>query len=205
MVVAIDGPAGAGKSTVARAVAETLGFTYLDSGAMYRAVGLVLLEDGGAASEQAERLEISLGERVIANGRDVTEAIREPRVSEAASKVATNQAVRAALVEKQRAIVGDGDWVVEGRDIGTVVAPDAAVKVFLVADPEERARRRAAELGIEVDAVLRDQTLRDAQDSSREHSPLKPAEGSVELDTTGLTVDEVVARIADLVASARSR
>jgi cytidylate kinase len=205
MVVAIDGPAGAGKSTVARAVAETLGFTYLDSGAMYRAVGLVLLEDGGAASEQAERLEISLGERVIANGRDVTEAIREPRVSEAASKVATNQAVRAALVEKQRAIVGVGDWVVEGRDIGTVVAPDAAVKVFLVADPEERARRRAAELGIDVDAVLRDQTLRDAQDSSREHSPLKPAEGSVELDTTGLTVDEVVARIADLVASARSR
>lgn len=203
MVVAIDGPAGAGKSTVARAVAEALGFTYLDSGAMYRAVGLVLLEEGGAASEQAERLEISLGERVIANGQDVTEAIREPRVSEAASKVATNQAVRAALVEKQRALVGDGDWVVEGRDIGTVVAPDAPVKVFLVADPEERARRRAAELGVEVETVLRDQALRDAQDSSREHSPLKPAAGSVELDTTGLTVDEVVARIADLVAAAR--
>lgn len=203
MVVAIDGPAGAGKSTVARAVAATLGFTYLDSGAMYRAVGLLTLEEGGAASEQAERLEISIGERVMANGRDVTESIREPRVSEAASKVATNQAVRAALVEKQRALVADGDWVVEGRDIGTVVAPDAAVKVFLVADPEERARRRAAELGIEVEAVLRDQALRDAQDSSREHSPLKPAEGSVELDTTGLTVDEVVARIGELVAAAR--
>jgi cytidylate kinase len=204
MVVAIDGPAGAGKSTVARAVAEALGFTYLDSGAMYRAVGLVLLEEGGTASEQAERLEISVGERVIANGRDITEAIREPRVSEAASKVATNQAVRAALVEKQRALVATGDWVVEGRDIGTVVAPDAAVKVFLVADPAERARRRAAELGIEVDAVLRDQALRDAQDISREHSPLKPAEGSVELDTTGLMVDEVVARIGELVAAARS-
>jgi cytidylate kinase len=204
MVVAIDGPAGAGKSTVARAVADALDFTYLDSGAMYRAVGLLTLQEGGAASEVAERLEVSIGERVIANGQDVTEAIREPRVSEAASKVATNQAVRAALVEKQRALVADGDWVVEGRDIGTVVAPDAAVKVFLVADPEERARRRAAELGIDVDAVLRDQALRDAQDSSREHSPLKPADGSVELDTTGLTVDEVVARIADLVAAARS-
>jgi cytidylate kinase len=202
MVVAIDGPAGAGKSTVARAAADALGFTYLDSGAMYRAVGLLTLEEGGAASEVAERLEISIGERVIANGRDVTKAIREPRVSEAASKVATNQAVRAALVEKQRALVADGDWVVEGRDIGTVVAPDAAVKVFLVADPEERARRRAAELGIEVEAVLRDQALRDAQDSSREHSPLKPANGSVELDTTGLTVDEVVARISDLVTAA---
>jgi CMP/dCMP kinase len=204
MVVAIDGPAGAGKSTVARAAAAALGFTYLDSGAMYRSVGLLTLEQGGAASEVAGRLEISVGERVIANGRDLTEAIREPRVSEAASKVATNPAVRAALVEKQRALVADGDWVVEGRDIGTVVAPDAAVKVFLIADPEERARRRAAELGIEVDAVLRDQALRDAQDSSRQHSPLKPAEGSVELDTTGLTVDEVVARIADLVATARS-
>ena len=203
MVVAIDGPAGAGKSTVARAAAATLGFTYLDSGAMYRAVGLMTLEEGGAASEQAERLEISVGERVVANGRDVTDAIREPRVSEAASKVATNQAVRAALVEKQRALVADGDWVVEGRDIGTVVAPDAAVKVFLVADPEERARRRAVELGVDVESVLRDQALRDAQDSSREHSPLKPAEGSVELDTTGLTVAEVVARIAELVAAAR--
>jgi cytidylate kinase len=203
MVVAIDGPAGAGKSTVARAVAATLGFTYLDSGAMYRAVGLLTLEEGGAASEQAERLEIEIGERVVANGRDVTAAIREPRVSEAASKVATNQAVRAALVDKQRALVAAGDWVVEGRDIGTVVAPDAAVKVFLVADPAERARRRAAELGVPVESVLRDQALRDAQDSSREHSPLKPAAGSVELDTTGLTVDEVVARIADLVAAAR--
>jgi cytidylate kinase len=203
MVIAIDGPAGAGKSTVARAVGAALGFTYLDSGAMYRAVGLLTLEEGGAASEQARRLEISLGERVVANGRDVTEAIREPRVSEAASKVATNQAVREALVEKQRELLSDGDWVAEGRDIGTVVVPDAAVKVFLVADPQERARRRAAELGVDVEAVLRDQALRDAQDSSREHSPLKPAEGSVELDTTGLTVDEVVARIADLVAAAR--
>ncbi|HEX2161852.1 MAG TPA: (d)CMP kinase, partial [Thermoleophilaceae bacterium] len=180
-----------------------LGFTYLDSGAMYRAVGLVTLEEGGAASDQARRLQISLGDRVIANGRDVTEAIREPRVSEAASKVATNQAVRAALVEKQRELLAEGDWVAEGRDIGTVVVPDAAVKVFLVADPEERARRRAVELGANVEEVLRDQALRDAQDSSRQHSPLKPAEGSIELDTTGLTVEQVVARVADLVAAAR--
>jgi cytidylate kinase len=186
---------------VARAAAEALGFTYLDSGAMYRAVGLVLLEDGGAASEAAERLEISLGDRVIANGRDVTEAIRAPEVSEAASKVATNQAVRAALVDKQRALLARGDWVVEGRDIGTVVAPDAAIKVFLVADPEERARRRAAELGVDVQTVLRDQTLRDAQDAGREHSPLRPAEGAVELDTTGLSVDEVVARIVAMVGA----
>jgi CMP/dCMP kinase len=202
MVVAIDGPAGAGKSTVARAAAAALGFTYLDSGAMYRTVGLLLLEEGGAASEQAQRLEISLGERVIANGRDVTEAIRTPAVSEAASKVATNQAVRAALVEKQRELLGSGDWVAEGRDIGTVVAPEAAVKVFLVADPAERARRRAAEIGADVETVLRDQALRDAQDSSREHSPLRPAAGATELDTTGLTVDEVVARIVDLVRAA---
>lgn len=203
MVVAIDGPAGAGKSTVARAAADALGFTYLDSGAMYRAVGLVLLEQGGAASEQAERLEIELGERVIANGRDVTEAIRAPAVSEAASKVATNRAVRVALVRKQRELLSAGDWVAEGRDIGTVVAPDAAVKVFLTADPEERARRRAAELGTDVETVLRDQALRDGQDAAREHSPLRPAEGSVELDTSGLTVDEVIARIAELVGAAR--
>jgi cytidylate kinase len=205
MIVAIDGPAGAGKSTVARATADALGFTYLDSGAMYRAVGLALLEEGGAASDQAERIEIQLGERVIANGRDVTEAIRAPEVSEAASKVATNQAVRAALVVKQRELLAGGDWVAEGRDIGTVVAPDAAVKVFLVADPAERARRRGAEIGSDATTVQRDQALRDAQDSSREHSPLRPAEGSVELDTTDLTVDEVVARIVALVADARHR
>jgi CMP/dCMP kinase len=204
MVVAIDGPAGAGKSTVARATAEALGFTYLDSGAMYRAVGLVLLDEGGAASEAARQLQIELGERVIANGRDVTDAIRAPAVSEAASKVATNVAVREALVPKQRQLLAKGDWVAEGRDIGTVVAPDAAVKVFLTASAEERAHRRAAELGSDMETVMRDQALRDAQDSSREHSPLRPAEGSVELDTTGLTVDEVVARIVDLVEAARS-
>jgi cytidylate kinase len=203
MIVAIDGPAGAGKSSVARALAQALGYTYLDSGAMYRTVGLLTMRHGGAASTQAQNLQIGLGERVIANGEDVTDAIRAPEVTEAASKVATNPAVRAALVEKQRELLQGGDWVAEGRDIGTVVAPEAAVKVFLTAGPEERARRRAAELGTDVDTVLRDQALRDAQDASREHSPLKIAPGAIELDTTGLTIDEVVARIVELVEGAR--
>jgi len=199
MVVAIDGPAGAGKSSVARALAGALGFTYLDSGAMYRAVGLMTLRHGGAASEQAEALRIELGDRVVVNGEDVTEAIRTPEVTEAASRVATNERVRSALVEKQRELLAGGDWVAEGRDIGTVVAPDATLKVFLTASAEERARRRAEELGTDVDTVLRDQALRDAQDSSREHSPLMVAPGAVELDTTGLSVGEVVERIAELV------
>jgi CMP/dCMP kinase len=199
MVIAIDGPAGAGKSSVARALADALGFTYLDSGAMYRVVGLLTLRDGGAASGHAESLELGLGDRITANGEDVTEAIRSPEVSEAASRVATNPKVREALVRKQREQLANGDWVVEGRDIGTVVAPDAALKVFLTASPEERARRRAAELGADIETVLRDQALRDAQDQSREHSPLQVAPGAVELDTTGLSVDEVVERIATMV------
>jgi cytidylate kinase len=203
MVVAIDGPAGAGKSTVARAVARALGFPYLDSGAMYRAVGLALLERGGAASEVARDVDVRLGDRVQLDGRDVTEEIRAPEVSEAASKVATNPRVREALVEKQRALLAEGDWVAEGRDIGTVVAPDASVKVFLTASPDERARRRADELGVDPRTVLRDQALRDAQDRSREHSPLRPAPDAIELDTTGLSIDEVVERIVELVDAAR--
>jgi CMP/dCMP kinase len=203
VVVAIDGPAGAGKSTVARATAAALGFTYLDSGAMYRAAALDLLRHGGAASERAQALEIEVGERVHANGEDVTDAIRAPEVTEAASRIATNQKVREALVEKQRTLLGAGDWVAEGRDIGTVVAPDAPVKVFLNASPEERARRRAEELGADVDTVLRDQALRDAQDQEREHSPLRAAADAVELDTTELSVEEVVKRIVALVDEAR--
>jgi cytidylate kinase len=203
MVVAIDGPAGAGKSTVARAAAHALGFTYLDSGAMYRAVALLTLRHGGAASEQAEGLDIELGPRVIVNGEDVTEAIRTPEVTEAASRVATNPRVRAALAGKQRELLSDGDWVAEGRDIGTVVVPDAALKVFLTATAEERARRRARELGANEATVLRDQALRDAQDSTREHSPLRLAPGAIELDTTGLSVDDVVERIAALVRGAK--
>ncbi len=194
MVIAIDGPAGAGKSTVARAVAKELGFTYLDSGAMYRAVALSLLRDpDGDAAERASEVSIDFDDP----------AIRAPEVSEAASKVAQDPAVRAALVERQREFLADGDWVAEGRDIGTVVAPGADLKVFLTADPEERARRRATELGADVDVVLRDQALRDEQDRSREHSPLEPAADSVEVDTTGLTIDEVVARIGELAHERR--
>jgi CMP/dCMP kinase len=202
MVVAIDGPAGAGKSSVARELARALGFTYLNSGSMYRAVGLVTQREGGAASRHAEDLDIQLGDRVVVNGEDVTEALRTPEVSEAASRVATNDKVRAALVRKQRELLSEGDWVVEGRDIGTVVAPDAAVKIFLTASPEERARRRAEELGTNVDAVLRDQALRDAQDEGREHSPLQMAPGALALDTTGMPLDEVVQRIVGLVHEA---
>ena len=203
MVVAIDGPAGAGKSTVARAVADALGFTYLDSGAMYRCVGLAAHEQGRPPAEVAPQLRIELGERVTCDGRDVTEAIRTPEVSEAASQAAADPGVREAVVAQQRRIVARGDWVAEGRDIGTVVAPDAAVKVFLTASPEERARRRAAQIGADVATVLQEQTIRDERDTTRAHSPLAPAPDAVELDTTGLSQDEVVARVVALVEQAR--
>jgi cytidylate kinase len=205
VIVAIDGPAGAGKSTVARAAADALGFTYLDSGAMYRAVALGALERGRPPEEVARSANIEIGPVVRLDGRDVSEAIRAPSVSEAASRVAADPDVRAALVERQRELMGAGDWVAEGRDIGTVVAPDAAIKVFLTASPEERARRRAEELGADVEAVLADQTLRDERDRTRAHSPLRPAPGAVELDTTGLSVGQVVERIASLVRDAERR
>jgi cytidylate kinase len=199
MVVAIDGPAGAGKSSVARAVAGKLGFTYLDTGAMYRSVALASLERSLEPAAVAPQLRIKLGERILVDGRDVTEAIRTPAVSEAASRAASDPAVRSALVDQQRRLLAHGDWVAEGRDIGTVVAPDAAVKVFLTASPEVRARRRAAELGADPARVLAEQAIRDERDRTREHSPLEPAPGAVVLDTTGMSLDEVVERIAHLV------
>ena len=203
MIVAIDGPAGAGKSTVARALAAALGFTYLDSGAMYRSVALAVRERDGRPAEVARAADIGVGDRVVLDGRDVTDDIRAPEVSEVASRVAADPGVREALVAKQRALLRDGDYVAEGRDIGTVVAPDAEVKVFLTASPKERARRRAAELGGDPGTVLADQTLRDERDRTRAHSPLEAAPGAVELDTTGLDVQQVVARIVDLVEAAR--
>ena len=202
MVIAIDGPAGAGKSTVARAAAERLGFTYLDTGAMYRAVAW-RAGDGGDAAEIARTARLEVGERVSVDGEDVTERIREPWVSEAASRVSSDPAVREALVEQQRRILAEGDWVAEGRDIGTVVAPDAEVKVFLTADPAERARRRAAELGTDAEVVLREQAMRDERDRSREVGPLAPAPDAVPVDTTALTLDQVVGQIVTLAVEAK--
>ena len=189
LLVAIDGPAGAGKSTVARAVAEALSFTYLDTGAMYRAAAL-------ARSARAEidlaSVEITFaGERVLLDGEDVSAAIRTPETSQAASRLAADPAVRATLVAKQRALIAAGDWVAEGRDIGTVVAPDAEVKVWLTAAAEERARRR--------DIPVADLVERDERDAGRATSPMVAAVDAVEVDTTGLAVDAVVRAIVELV------
>jgi CMP/dCMP kinase len=204
MVIAIDGPAGAGKSTVARAVARELGFTYLDTGAMYRAVGLASTQENTAPAAIAERIGIEQGDRVLIDGRDVTDAIRTPEVSEAASKVAADPAVRAVLVAKQQEIMAEGDWVAEGRDIATVVAPDAAVKVFLTADPNERARRRVEQRGGgDVAEVRRQQDVRDDRDATGARSVHEPAPDATPIDTTGLSLDEVVAHVVMLVVEAQ--
>lgn len=205
MVIAIDGPAGAGKSTVARAVAAALDFTYLDSGAMYRCVALVGIERGADLDEAeamgalAQSLRIELdGERVELDGRDVSSAIREPGVTEVSSRVSVHPPVREAMVAAQRQLIAAGRYVAEGRDIGTVVSPEAPLKVFLTASAEERARRRAAQTGEDDAAVLAAQRERDARDESREHSALRAADDAVEIDTTGLPLDEVVAKIVEL-------
>ncbi len=203
MVVAIDGPAGAGKSSVARAVAKRLGFTYLDSGSMYRAMALAALRRGVAPADVAGALRIDVGDQVRVDGEDVTAAIRTPEVSEAASQAASLPEVRAAMVAQQRRLMRDGDWVAEGRDIGTVVVPDAAVKVFLTASAEARAARRAAEVGADPATVLAEQVIRDQRDSEREHSPLRAADDAETLDTTDLSFDEVVERVVSLVDQER--
>lgn len=219
MIVAIDGPAGSGKSTVAKAVARRLGFAYLDTGAMYRAVTWLALHTGVAPDDEAAVVDLArrnpvtftrpAGEpfatQVCIAREDVTRAIRTPEVDAAVSIVAKEPQVRDAMVAQQRASAEEaGDCVVEGRDIGTVVFPDAEVKVFLTASAEERARRRTADhaeaghAGTE-EAVLAQIERRDRIDSTREASPLRPAEGAVELDTTGMSIAEVVDRIAVLV------
>jgi cytidylate kinase len=189
MRIAIDGPAGAGKSTVARAVADALGYTYLDSGAMYRA----------AAYKGSEHTDVEFRDgRVLADGEDVTEAIRRPEVSELASELAGDPERRKEILARQRALVAEGDWVIEGRDAASGIAPDAEIKVFLTATPEERARRRAAQTGGDWREVLEAQNTRDAKDNTLGRSVLEPAEGAVTIDTTGLTQDEVVQRIVEL-------
>jgi cytidylate kinase len=205
MVIAIDGPAGAGKSTVAREVAKALGFTYLDSGAMYRSVALAALRDGvdpdeaPAVAAIANGLDVRLHNGLVElDGEDVTEAIRTPDVSAAASRVSVHPEVREAMVARQRALLDSGDYVAEGRDIGTVVSPDAGLKIFLTASGEERARRRATETGEDPDDVRAAQAARDERDRDRDHGALRPAEDAVEIDTSGLGVDEVAGRIVTL-------
>ncbi len=206
MVIAIDGPAGAGKSTVARAVAAEIGFTYLDSGAMYRCVALAALRRGAdlddpkAMAALARSISISLdGDRVELDGEDVGAEIREPEVTGASSRVSVHPGVREAMVDRQRQLIASGRYVAEGRDIGTVVSPDSPLKVFLTASAEERARRRAAQTGVDLVAVLAAQRERDERDETREHSALRAAADAVEIDTTGLSQEQVVDRVAVLV------
>ena len=205
MVIAIDGPAGAGKSSVARGVAAALGFTYLDSGAMYRSVALAALRSGidlddpEAMGELARSLQIGVSDgRVELDGADVTDAIRSAEVTAAASRVAVHPDVRAAMVERQRALIDAGRYVAEGRDIGTVVSPEAPLKVYLTASDEERARRRAAESGEPVDSVRDSQHRRDSRDRDRPHGALRPADDAVELDTSGIPLEQVVAQVVEL-------
>ena len=203
MIVAIDGPAGAGKSTVARTLASRLGFRYLDTGAMYRALTWlaldegVPLEDGVALGDLARREPVSFeGDQVFIHGEDVTEEIRLPRIDRIVSSVARHREVREVMRVRQRELGTHGDAVIEGRDIGTVVCPDADVKVYLVADAAERARRRVSdrpEIGEE--ALATDLRLRDERDAAQ----MTAARDAKEIDTTDLTIDEVVDRIEQLV------
>jgi cytidylate kinase len=208
-IVAIDGPSGSGKSTVARGVAARLGLEVLDTGAMYRALTLLVLERGiepsdGAASARAARdMQLEVGSRTLVDGRDVSAAIRGPEVTAAVSTVSAHPEVREVLVARQRAwVAAHGGGVVEGRDIGTVVFPAARVKVFLTASDDERARRRhgdevAADRSVGVDSVQADLARRDASDSNRTVSPLKAAPDALVVDTTGRDVDDVVGEIVE--------
>jgi cytidylate kinase len=215
-IVAIDGPSGSGKSTVSRGVAAGLGLEVLDTGAMYRALTLAVLEqgvdptDGVACARLARDMELEVGDRTVLGGRDVSADIRGPAVTAVVSTVSAHPDVRSVLVDRQRAWVAKhGGGVVEGRDIGTVVFPDARVKVFLTASDEERARRRqrdevAADRTVEVDMVHADLARRDAHDSNRIVSPLKAAPDALVVDTTGRDVDSVVAEIVERFEAAGS-
>jgi cytidylate kinase len=208
MIVAIDGPAGSGKSTVASLLAHRLGFSYLDTGAMYRALTWLArrdgadLADGSALAELATAHPVSFGRdgSVEVDGEDVTSAIREPEIDRLVPTVARHPQVREVMRDRQRALALAGDSVIEGRDIGSVVAPDAEVKVFLVADPEERARRRTHDRpGVKAETLAADLRARDERDAVN----TQPADDAVLLDTTDLGIDEVVERIVGLVEERR--
>jgi len=220
IVVAIDGPAGAGKSTVSRRLAEVLGYRYVDTGAMYRVIGVLAadrhidLTDSAALAALCDATHMEFIERngqlcTRADGRDLSAAIRTAAAGQLASKVSAVAAVRERLVAKQRAMGAGGAVVMEGRDIGTVVFPDAPVKIFLDASATERARRRASELqgrglAADVEEIAREIAERDARDRGRAHSPLQPAADAVVVDTTDKTIDEVVSSLRALVQTRRA-
>lgn len=207
VVIAIDGPAGAGKSTVGRALAAHLGVGYLDTGAMYRAMTFAALQRGVAVGDlddvaaMAPGVDIAIEDTVATvDGVDATAAIRGREVTEAVSQVAANPVVRAVLVERQRAWVAThGGGVVEGRDIGSVVFPDADLKLYVTASPRVRAERRVREIGGDIDEVEASIILRDRLDSSRDHSPLTEADDAIVVDTTGMSIDEVVEHIVGML------
>jgi CMP/dCMP kinase len=208
ITVAIDGPAGAGKSTIARRIAEKLGYLYIDTGAMYRAIALWALRQKVALSDM-HRLEQLANEAdiefvpgtnaVLMNGEDVSDAIRAPEVSKAASEVSLVPAVRRALVRKQRELGAQASVVMEGRDIGTVVFPDATVKIFLDAHPEARVERRAAESSLPAGEIAKQIVERDNRDRTRQESPLVQAPDAIYFDTTGRSIDEVEAGILKII------
>lgn len=205
-IIAVDGPAGAGKSTVSKICAARLGYTYIDTGAMYRAVALKVLLSGKPVSEELlDNIKIELDEaaRVYLDGREVTKDIRTPEVSRGASDVAKLGFVRSKLTELQRDMAARGSVIMDGRDIGTQVLPNADLKIFLTASVEERARRRFEELkakgySADLNQIAEEISLRDKQDSEREIAPLAQADDAVLVDSTNMTIDEVVAKILEL-------
>ena len=215
IIIAIDGPSGAGKSTISKILAKKLNYLYIDTGAMYRAVALSTLEknisidDEDRLSQMCLEMDISLSSkngslRVLLNGKDITKAIRSPRVSLLASSVSAKKVVRDALLSVQRKMGEDGGVVIEGRDIGTVVFPDADIKFYLDALSEERGKRRHRELiargeKVSLDTVTRETIQRDRNDSSRKYAPLKPAIDSINIDSTDRTIEEVVEKFLEII------
>jgi cytidylate kinase len=215
LVVAIDGPSGAGKSTITKLLSERIGYTHIDTGAMFRAVALavkragVSIDDGEALARACRSIDISFVRdtvpcRVICNGEDISEAIRTPEISMLTSRISNKKPVRETLLSQQREMGRDGGVILEGRDIGTVVFPDAEVKFFLTASAEERGKRRYLELRDRGEAVTLEQTVadvrqRDDQDSRREHAPLRRAKDAIEIDTTGLSIDEALEIMEDKI------